>query len=117
MLNAVPTTQKTHYVSVTNSNGLILFRDITGFYTENHTKHINMLHEISRSYITYSVNMDTLNHPLTILSEHLNHLKRSFFQGKILSCDVVLLNVFYALFNGAVSNQDDVVSNDRICYE
>jgi hypothetical protein len=39
--NVVPTSQKTHYVSVTRNSRFILFREINAVYSENHAKHIN----------------------------------------------------------------------------
>jgi hypothetical protein len=40
-LNSVRTSRKTHYVSATNPNRLMLFREIIAVYCENHMEHIN----------------------------------------------------------------------------
>jgi hypothetical protein len=42
-VNPFRTSQKTHYVSATKTNRLILFREIIAVYCENHTEHINTL--------------------------------------------------------------------------
>jgi hypothetical protein len=39
--NSVPTSQKAHYVSITKTNMLMLFRETVAVYCENHTKHTN----------------------------------------------------------------------------
>jgi hypothetical protein len=39
--NSVCTSQETHYVSVTKTNQLMLFREIITTYCENHMKHTN----------------------------------------------------------------------------
>jgi hypothetical protein len=39
--NSVRTAQKTHYVSATKPNRLMLFRETVAVYCENHTEHIN----------------------------------------------------------------------------
>jgi hypothetical protein len=36
--NSVPTSQKTHCASITKTAWLMLFREITAVYSENHTK-------------------------------------------------------------------------------
>jgi hypothetical protein len=41
--NPVRASQETHYVSATESNRLMLFREIIAAYCENHTEHINTL--------------------------------------------------------------------------
>jgi hypothetical protein len=41
--NSVRTSQETHYVSVTEPNKLMLFRETVAVYCENHTEHINTL--------------------------------------------------------------------------
>jgi hypothetical protein len=38
---SVRTSQETHYVSVTKSNRLMLFRETVAVYCENHTEHRN----------------------------------------------------------------------------
>jgi hypothetical protein len=42
-INAVSTSQETHYVSATKPNRLMLFRGIIAVYCENHTEHTNTL--------------------------------------------------------------------------
>jgi hypothetical protein len=39
--NSIRTSQETHYVSATNPNRLILFRETVAVYCENHRKHTN----------------------------------------------------------------------------
>jgi hypothetical protein len=41
--NLVPTSQKTHCISITKTNWLMLFREIITVYCENHTEHTNTL--------------------------------------------------------------------------
>jgi hypothetical protein len=41
--NPVRAAQETHYVSATKPNRLMLFREITAVYRENHTEHTNTL--------------------------------------------------------------------------
>jgi hypothetical protein len=45
ILKSVPTSQKTHYVSITMTSQLMLFRKITTVYCKNQTKHINTVYE------------------------------------------------------------------------
>jgi hypothetical protein len=40
---SVRTSQETHYVSATEPNQLMLFRETVAVYCENHTEHINAL--------------------------------------------------------------------------
>jgi hypothetical protein len=40
---AVPTSKKTHCLSITKTTSLMLFRQITAVYSDNHTKPINTL--------------------------------------------------------------------------
>jgi hypothetical protein len=42
--NSVRTSQETHYVSATETNRLMLFREISDVYCENHKEHTNTLH-------------------------------------------------------------------------
>jgi hypothetical protein len=41
---SVHTSQETHYVSSTESNQLMLFRETVAVYCENHAEHTNILH-------------------------------------------------------------------------
>lgn len=41
--NSVPTSQKTYCISITKTKQLMLFREISTVYSENHTKYINTL--------------------------------------------------------------------------
>jgi hypothetical protein len=41
--NSVRTSQETRYVSATETNRLILFRETVAVYCENHTEHTNTL--------------------------------------------------------------------------
>jgi neutral trehalase len=41
--NSVRTSQETHYVSATEPNRLMLFRETVAVYCENHTEHMNTL--------------------------------------------------------------------------
>jgi hypothetical protein len=41
--DSVRTSQETHYVSATETNRLILFREVIAVYCENHMEHINTL--------------------------------------------------------------------------
>jgi hypothetical protein len=41
--NPVRTSQETHYVSATEPNRLMLFRETVAVYCENHTEHTNTL--------------------------------------------------------------------------
>jgi len=43
MKNSVHTPRKTHFISVTNTDCLALFREITPDYCESHPKYINTL--------------------------------------------------------------------------
>jgi hypothetical protein len=42
-INSVHSSQETHYVSVTKTNRLMLFRETVAVYCENHTKQANTL--------------------------------------------------------------------------
>jgi hypothetical protein len=50
----VPTSQKTHLISITKPNRLMLFREIFAVYCENHTKHINILW--SKCMVFFNIN-------------------------------------------------------------
>jgi hypothetical protein len=41
--NPVRTSQETHYISATEPNRLVLFRETVAVYCENHTEHTNTL--------------------------------------------------------------------------
>jgi broad-specificity NMP kinase len=41
--NSVRTSQETHYVSTTETNRLMLFRETVAVYCENHMEHTNTL--------------------------------------------------------------------------
>jgi hypothetical protein len=43
--NPTPTSEKTQLMSFTETNQLILFREIIAVYCENYTKHINALYK------------------------------------------------------------------------
>jgi hypothetical protein len=42
-INSVRTSQETYYVSATETNRLMMFRETVAVYCENHTEHINTL--------------------------------------------------------------------------
>jgi hypothetical protein len=66
--NPVRTSQETHYVSATNPNQLMLFRETVAVYCENHTEHTNTLRNML-SFLPYFLFILSL--PLPLL----------FFQG------------------------------------
>jgi hypothetical protein len=42
-MNSIRTSQETHYISATEANRLMLFRETVAVYCENHAEHINTL--------------------------------------------------------------------------
>jgi broad-specificity NMP kinase len=52
--NSVRTSQETHYVSTTEPNRLMLFREIIAVYCESHVKHTNTLRgQIAEASVRY----------------------------------------------------------------
>jgi translation initiation factor IF-1 len=50
-MHCVGTSQESHYVSVTETNRLMLFREIIAVYCENYMEHINTLCAECRDFI------------------------------------------------------------------
>jgi hypothetical protein len=53
--NSVRTSQETHYVSATETNRLMLFRETVAVYRENHTEHINTLGRLHSTQLQHTV--------------------------------------------------------------
>jgi hypothetical protein len=61
--NPVPTSQQTHFISITKTNRIIQFRNIIALYYANHTKHMIFIYIYTVGWVNaiFNVKADGMN--------------------------------------------------------